>query len=878
MGTQQRNLKIVFHDIQPEALYDSIVRGAGWSGGERALSSSAVGEEIFQSAARLQYPSYSYEEIHNIHRQMSRGMELKSGQGPAVSSVFHLLVRMGQRALRQTEDRVVCRFSEMMAWRNVSLDLGQDLFTTAFLAYEDMLYGQPIRPELAWDAAIRTDNHRLHTLLRGGLAENHCHLGGTTQAFPLSWACLMNYPEAIPLAEKALERNLHPQLSRGPADNVWSWQKRLLWAQHLRLELFNQLEGGCGNIEMDLEWIFYAVRQVRSRLETARFCFGARVPQPGAPPVVLDYALRRQDCANGLLKRHNRLLSGERSFLYRCFRACFDGTFSPEMQDWFYLYLLIKENFRSEIVQTNSQAGFYNFMKYQNRKDAVYDKIPGYHAESLRLAVNANQSSQGITSFELRVAPRDTPEELRLQLENNERLIRYAGGLRPEERHFFVYHFIKTPDPEGDRRLLERPRNQKTRQSCRRQAQALAQELLHDRWFCDRVFGIDAANLEIGCRPETFATEFRYLRGITPMQDHGAFLDRSTSPHLYATYHAGEDYLDIADGLRAIDEAVRFLELRRGDRIAHALALGVAPEVHYDYKRRHIILPKQDFLDNVIWLLFRSEELGIAMEPQLRSRLESLADRLFLDIYGDILPANRYQYYCSMQLRGDNPELYFHYTLPYRLPERITDTLRGRYDAYRVQTSSELAAFRSSPQILQLCQCYHYDRVCRERGQELYEYKVDECYLLLIRQMQDSMARHYAGLGLMIECNPTSNYLIGTFQRYDRHPIFRFNNACLIPVDGSFEATPQLSVSVNTDDLGVFDTTLENEYAILASCLERMPAKDGARRYTNDSIYRYLDNLRKMGLEQSFYLRTVPERERLEQPRQRRFRLAARRG
>lgn len=869
MGIQQRNLKIVFHAIQPEALYSSIHRGAELSGGAQALSATMVGEAIFQGAARLQYPTYSYEEIHNIYQQMCGEMELESGWGSPVSSVFHLLVRMSQRVLRQTGDQVVCRFSETMAWRNMSLSLGQDLFTTAFLAYEDLLSGQAVRPELAWEAAIRTDNHRLHTLLRKGLAENHCHLSGTTQAFPLSWACLMNFPETIPLAGKVLERNLHPQISRGTADNVWPWQKRLLWAQHLRLELFNQLEGVGGSPKMDLEDSFYAARQVRRRLETTRFCFGARVPQPGGPSVVLDYALRRQDCSGGLLKCHNRLLSGERSFLYRCFRACFDGTFSRNLQDWFYLYLLIKENFRSEIVQTNSQAGFYNFMKYQDRKDAVFDSLSCYQNEALRLAVNANQSSQGITSFELRIAPKDTPEQLRRQLDRNERLVRFAGGLKPQEKHFYVYHFIKRPDPDNQARLLDRPRNQWARRRCRRQAQALAYELLHDRWFCDRVFGIDAANLEIGCRPETFAVEFRYLRGITPVQNHGAFLDRSTSPHIYATYHVGEDYLDIADGLRAIDEAVQFLELGRGDRIAHALALGTAPEVHYSCKRRHIILPKQDFLDNMIWLLFRSEELGIAMDPQLRAQLESLADKLFLDIYGDILPANRYQYYCSMQLRGDAPELYFHYTLPYRLLERITSSLRKHYDAYRAQTAARLTAFRSSAQILRLCQCYHYDPACRVRGRALYEYRVEDRYISFIRQMQDALAQSYATLGLMIECNPTSNYLIGTFQRYDQHPIFRFNNAGLIPADGAFAATPQLPVSVNTDDLGVFDTTLENEYAILASCLERMRDKDGRPYYTNDSIYQYLDHLRKLGLEQSFCLHTGRP------ARQARFRLAS---
>lgn len=41
------------------------------------------------------------------------------------------------------------------------------------------------------------------------------------------------------------------------------------------------------------------------------------------------------------------------------------------------------------------------------------------------------------------------------------------------------------------------------------------------------------------------------------------------------TYHTGEDFLDIVDGLRAIDEALLFLQMEKGERLGHAMALGV---------------------------------------------------------------------------------------------------------------------------------------------------------------------------------------------------------------------------------------------------------------------------------------------------------------
>ena len=105
--------------------------------------------------------------------------------------------------------------------------------------------------------------------------------------------------------------------------------------------------------------------------------------------------------------------------------------------------------------------------------------------------------------------------------------------------------------------------------------------------------------------------------------------------------------------------------------------------------------------------------------------------------------------------------------------------------------------------------------------------------------------------GISIECNPTSNYLIGTFQRYDRHPIFRFNHFGLELPDFPPSST-QLRVSVNTDDQGVFGTSLENEYALLMCCLQLRKTSDGQRLLSDDEIIAYLDHLRRMGNEMVF--------------------------
>lgn len=50
---------------------------------------------------------------------------------------------------------------------------------------------------------------------------------------------------------------------------------------------------------------------------------------------------------------------------------------------------------------------------------------------------------------------------------------------------------------------------------------------------------------------------------------------------MYLTYHVGEDFLEISDGLRAIDEAILFCDMKRGSRLGHATVLGIDLDRYY---------------------------------------------------------------------------------------------------------------------------------------------------------------------------------------------------------------------------------------------------------------------------------------------------------
>ena len=83
--------------------------------------------------------------------------------------------------------------------------------------------------------------------------------------------------------------------------------------------------------------------------------------------------------------------------------------------------------------------------------------------------------------------------------------------------------------------------------------------------------------------------------------------------------------------------------------------------------------------------------------------------------------------------------------------------------------------------------------------------------------------------------------------RYIDHPVFRF-----ISVKSATGHNISIYASVNTDDQGVFDTSLGNEYALLACALSLEKDDVGHPQYSDDEIYDYLERLQKNGKTQVF--------------------------
>ena len=118
----------------------------------------------------------------------------------------------------------------------------------------------------------------------------------------------------------------------------------------------------------------------------------------------------------------------------------------------------------------------------------------------------------------------------------------------------------------------------------------------------------------------------------------------------------------------------------------------------------------------------------------------------------------------------------------------------------------------------------------------------------IIEAIQKELIKQIAMRGIAIETNPSSNLFISSIESYDEHPISNFYDNRL---KKSSQET-QLNVSINTDDKSVFSTCLSNEYAYLAFYLENKRNDKGEYLYKRFEIYNWLDEIRRMGNEQSF--------------------------
>jgi len=479
----------------------------------------------------------------------------------------------------------------------------------------------------------------------------------------------------------------------------------------------------------------------------------------------------------------NLVMASERSLMYRAFWRIYASTESDsDFATLFYAYLAYKEEFRNTILQLNRGVGFANFANYEELKTEFV--LPECMPLLYKAAIEGFIQVHDNRYIETRIVPKETPDEISKSVKD---IINEINEPNREHNEQFsvILHFIKKRDESFQKG--HRIRHKELREEIKRQALAIyrfRQNYIKEKNEIGRVVGIDAANSEIYTRPEVFAQAFRFLRG------HELFSSEKDRPNdLNITYHVGEDFLDLADGLRAIEEAMVFLNLRTGDRLGHALALGVDVRSYYQKRYDTICESKQVILDNMAWLHHKANKLMGACP--LSGYLEMMFHKYFREVYNP-RPATMniveeifapeddslqdlddiHVYYLSWLLRGNSPT--FGNDLSDTLS--LTDVVEKQWvnACLNHQRGAEMACHNSKAR--ELYDLYHSSDLS-ERSNSVDSFTVPkeyrEEYYLLLEKIQDDLLDKIERRHIAIECNPSSNYKIGDIERYDQHPIVK---------------------------------------------------------------------------------------------------------
>ena len=141
-------------------------------------------------------------------------------------------------------------------------------------------------------------------------------------------------------------------------------------------------------------------------------------------------------------------------------------------------------------------------------------------------------------------------------------------------------------------------------------------------------------------------------------------------------------------------------------------------------------------------------------------------------------------------------------------------------------------------------------RCVREQGEKRESFHISRTYIELIGRIQVELRHLLTERQIGIECNPTSNYKIGPFDRFDEHPMLRMYGKNL--EEG---AASRMSISINTDDMGVFQTSLETEYASMYVALLKSRDAYGRQKYKEKAVLKWLDDVKRFGQKQAFQLK-----------------------
>ena len=447
-----------------------------------------------------------------------------------------------------------------------------------------------------------------------------------------------------------------------------------------------------------------------------------------------------------------------------------------DQEDLFYAslwaqYQRLRCRLYRHIVCDSAEAGLSTF-------STRYHRISEYLGSSLEvLAPNLalEEPELSLKAVEVRAAP---PRNARICRAKAEQIRECSSDSHTEMG--WVFHLIR--DRERGNRLVRNregerylPRYARIFRSHVRAASLLGRCI---RWWPDllrSIRGLDLASEELKGPLWLAVSPLLELREASRV----AARQRTGLQPLRLTLHVGEDFRHIVSGLRAIHEPFAWSLIERGDRLGHALALGVNV-AKWCEQHPTVLQPRLERILDLAWLLdFISTPGRAAVDGATLHRLQRELSLLLrewsgIDSLEDGIRLHR--------LLG-NPAALSRLGFP----------------------SATSTGSPSSHEELQLIWLLLYSQVHQNRADEIIEVNTEADSSLLV-QIQKSLAELLSRWQVTIEVNPSSNLLIGALEQPLDQPMFH-----LRPVGQ--HVAHALPIAINADDPTTFSTRLADEYA-----------------------------------------------------------------
>lgn len=659
-----------------------------------------------------------------------------------------------------------------------------------------------------------------------GLEEVHLHLNGTTEAEKV-WCDALERPQQVVgrLTARVLRRDsgLRIPIGNGVA--------RLLRQEDSELtpdKLMQRTLDAIGLKAFLLNSLTYPRTDIREQRRRS-----------GDEGVVMDYRRVQVALLSDVMVKGVSRVTKEAWQLALIYHGITSGRMGGSGQVALWHYALIRAQFCRLLVQQANQKGFDQF-QYITLNE-LREETERTYAERFRQIERGHQ--RGVTYLEGRFAPKASPDDTaellgRVLRGYYEFLAEDEFGQRPSSRHVSSYHsladllalirrhegsasapantrlvvmdvpwltqrrlrlglvphFIKQSSAEDHAEFFKpkgiRPicREFKLRTETDRRARALVSLIEKTPGLDTLIRGVDAASNERHAGPEVFAPTYRRMRN--------AGIRRFT-------YHAGEDFAHLASGLRAITEAVMFLELGAGCRLGHGTASGLSPKKWWKAVGSAVVMPVEDRLDDLVVAreLFLKEGLATERLPLIETEIHRLAMRIWNDprITVEVLGG-------AWKLRALDPLVSM---------KHVRDVDRHRRDeALRHQTAGRLEP-SAYHHFLRRHGCgANQDELLKAREDIVVTADNDVLRPRELRLMQQAVLTLLHERRVAIETMPSSNVRISIHGDYENHHAGYWLGV------GKKQAPVPVSVVVGSDDPGIFATGLRIEYAHLLGMLK----------------------------------------------------------